>query len=134
MKTGARIAGSIAAIAATVLFAIFLMVRNVPTPGDISTALTSNPDAYTLSLGHMRDLTLPALAYLRTEVLLAAVAFAAGAIGAWFWRPVPSLAAMMANPAKADSMGRAARVWVAEHLAPEAHVDQLHAIYEGMAG
>lgn len=95
MRIGARIAGTIAGVAALVLFAIFVMVRTLPTPGDISTALTSNPDAYTLSLGHMQDLTLPALAYLRTEVLMAAVAFSIGALGVWLWRPVPSLAAMM---------------------------------------
>ncbi len=95
MRAGARIAGSIAAVAAMVLFALFVMVRNEPTPGDISSALTSNPDAYTLSLGHMQDLTLPALAYLRTEVLLAAIAFSIGATGVWFWRPVPSVTAMM---------------------------------------
>lgn len=95
MRAGAKVAGSIAALAALVLFAIFVIVRNEPTPGDISTALTTNPEAYTLSLGHMKDLTLPALAYLRTEVLLAAIAFSIGAIGVWFWRPIPSLVAMM---------------------------------------
>ena len=40
------------------------------------------------------------------------------------------LAALMADPAKADSMGRAARAWVAETLSPGPHLDQLHAIYE----
>jgi hypothetical protein len=56
-----------------------VLTRGHPTPGDISQALTLNPDAYTLSLGHMRDLTLPAMAYLRTPLLIAAVAFGMGA-------------------------------------------------------
>ena len=34
---------------------------SVPTPGDISTALSQNPDAYTLSLGHIEDLTIEVL-------------------------------------------------------------------------
>ena len=40
------------------------------------------------------------------------------------------LAALMADPAKADAMGRTARAWVAETLAPGPHIDQLHAIYQ----
>ena len=69
---------SIAAVAAiTILFA----VRHVPTPGDISQALSSNPAAYTLSLGHMEDLTLKSFAYLRLPLALAAGSFLIGAIG-----------------------------------------------------
>jgi hypothetical protein len=56
-------------------------VWGLPTPGDISTALTRNPEVYTLSLGHMRDLTLDSLAYLRGPLALAALAFLAGAVG-----------------------------------------------------
>ena len=37
---------------------ICIAVMHVPTPGDISTALSSHPKAYTLSLGHIEDLTL----------------------------------------------------------------------------
>jgi 4-amino-4-deoxy-L-arabinose transferase-like glycosyltransferase len=69
------------AIAAT---AILVLVRGVPTPGDISLALTSHPAAYTLALGHLEDLTLRSFAYLRTPLALAAAAFLLGAIGAWF--------------------------------------------------
>ena len=36
-------------------YALLFAVRNVPAPGDISAALSSNPGAYTLSLGHMED-------------------------------------------------------------------------------
>jgi hypothetical protein len=52
---------------------VFLLVYNAqtPTPGDISTALTQNPDMYTLSLGHMSDLTFHSFAYLRLPLGLA---------------------------------------------------------------
>lgn len=64
--------------------AIVVMVRGVPTPGDISSALTSHPAAYTLALGHLEDLTLRSFAYLRAPLVLAAAAFLLGAIGTWF--------------------------------------------------
>jgi 4-amino-4-deoxy-L-arabinose transferase-like glycosyltransferase len=70
------------------LACIGLLVVNigVPAPGDISAALTSNPEAYTLSLGHMGDLTVRSFAYLRWPLALAAVAFFIGAFGAWLPR------------------------------------------------
>ncbi len=72
-----------AAIAAGTLY---FMVRNVPAPGDISSALKLHPGAYTLSLGHIEDLTLASFAYLRTPLLAAAIAFLIGALGAFFLR------------------------------------------------
>src|SRR5208337_4937361 len=60
---------------------ILLLVRNVPAPGDISTALSHHPNVYTLSLGHMEDLTLTSFAYLRPPLGMAALAFCIGAIG-----------------------------------------------------
>ena len=83
LRIGTRIVGAIAAAAGLAALAILIAVRNVPAPGDISRALTENPALYTLSMGHMADLTLKAFAYLRTPLALAAVAFLAGAIGAW---------------------------------------------------
>jgi 4-amino-4-deoxy-L-arabinose transferase-like glycosyltransferase len=80
---GILAAGVIAAAAFSATAAILWMVRSLPTPGDISQALTLNPDAYTLSLGHMGDLTLASFAYLRCPLALAAVAFAVGAAGAF---------------------------------------------------
>jgi len=56
-------------------------VRHVPTAGDIFSALIAHPSAYTLSLGHMEDLTLQSFAYLRAPLMLAAVALLIGAIG-----------------------------------------------------
>lgn len=83
LRTGTRMVGAIAAVGGVAAVAILIAVRNLPAPGDISRALTQNPDVYTLSLGHMTDLTLAAFAYLRTPLALAAVAFLAGAAGAW---------------------------------------------------
>ena len=55
-------------------------VWKLPSPGDISRALTQNPDLYTLSLGHMGDLTIASFAYLRLPLALAGVAFLIGAV------------------------------------------------------
>ncbi len=79
---------------------ILYLVRGVTPVGDISAALTQNPDAYTLSLGHMGDLTLKSFAYLRGPLAVAGLALAAGGVAAWFTRRGPvaplCLAAMMA--------------------------------------
>ena len=72
-----------AAIAAGTLF---WMTRNIPVHGDISSALSQHPGAYTLSLGHIEDLTLTSFAYLRTPLLAAAIAFLIGALGTFFLR------------------------------------------------
>jgi hypothetical protein len=63
------------------LSAILLLVWRQPAPGNIGDALTQHSDLYTLSLGHMRDLTLGAFAYLKAPLGLAAFAFGAGASG-----------------------------------------------------
>jgi 4-amino-4-deoxy-L-arabinose transferase-like glycosyltransferase len=62
---------------------ILFAVRSLPTPGDISAALSAHPDAYKLALGHMEDLTLQSFAYLRLPLALATVAFLIGCIGTW---------------------------------------------------
>ncbi|MHB8501324.1 MAG: ArnT family glycosyltransferase [Candidatus Acidiferrales bacterium] len=73
----------VAAAAAVVTLTLFFLVRHVPAPGDISTALSQHPKAYTLSLGHMEDLTIESFAYLRVPLLVAASAFLVGALGAF---------------------------------------------------
>ena len=83
MKVAFRTIGVIAGVAANVIALILWNAWALPTPGDISNALTQHPDAYTLSLGHMGDLTLKSFAYLRTPLVLAGIAFPIGAIGAW---------------------------------------------------
>lgn len=77
---GRRVLGGVAAVALIAIVSILIAVRGLPTPGDISNALTQNPDLYTLSLGHMGDLTLHSFAYLRTPLALAGLAFLVGAI------------------------------------------------------
>ena len=98
VEAGAKALGGVCLAAAGTLAAIFVAVWNVPTPRDISAALTRNPELYTLSLGHMADLTLHSFAYLRTPVLMAAAAFLIGAWAAWRLKDtsrVLALAAMM---------------------------------------
>jgi hypothetical protein len=68
-------------IAAAVAIAILITVRNVPVVGDISQALSQHPGAYTLSLGHMEDLTLQSFAYLRIPLAVAAAACLVGLFG-----------------------------------------------------
>jgi 4-amino-4-deoxy-L-arabinose transferase-like glycosyltransferase len=86
---------AIAALAAAIVFAILWLVRGLPTPGDISVALSQNPDLYTLSLGHMTDLTLKAFAYLRLPLAVAGVALLIGAIGAWRRHTVAAITIML---------------------------------------
>ncbi len=93
-----RVAAGVAAAAAAVIGFVLWNVRSLPAPGDISVALTSHPDVYTLSLGHMTDLTFPAFAYLRLPLAIAGVATLVGAAGAGFLpfrRAVWALAVMM---------------------------------------
>jgi 4-amino-4-deoxy-L-arabinose transferase-like glycosyltransferase len=85
IRRGTRVLSGVAALAAVACFAIFMAVRNLPTPGDISGALSQHPSAYSLSLGHMLDLTFGSFAYLRLPLLLAAVGFLAGAVGTMRW-------------------------------------------------
>jgi len=81
VRRGTRVIAAIAMCAAAALIVIFMLVRNVPAPGDISRALSERPGTYTLSLSHMEDLTLASFAYLRLPLAIAAVAFLAGALG-----------------------------------------------------
>ena len=81
VRRGTRAISTIAGCAAVALIAIFVLVRNVPAPGDISTALSQRPGTYTLSLSHMEDLTLGSFAYLRLPLAVAAIAFLGGALG-----------------------------------------------------
>jgi 4-amino-4-deoxy-L-arabinose transferase-like glycosyltransferase len=93
LSTGGRSvrAGTLALLATcTILFAalsfVLLSVWRIPAHGDIYQALTQHPELYTLSLGHMRDLTLNAFAYLKLPLGLAALAFAGCALALVFSR------------------------------------------------
>lgn len=98
LRRGGRIAGIIAALAAVAIGSILFAVRHVKAEGDISAALTQHPDAYTLSLGHMSDLTLSSFAYLRLPLAVAGLACLFGVAGGWLLpkrKGVFALAAMM---------------------------------------
>jgi hypothetical protein len=93
-----RTAGMIAAAGFIVIAALLWASRGYPAPGDISQALAHNPGAYTLSLGHMGDLTIGSFVYLRWPLAIAGIAALVGAVGAWIWRDrraALALAAMM---------------------------------------
>jgi 4-amino-4-deoxy-L-arabinose transferase-like glycosyltransferase len=64
--------------ALTVLLGV---VSRLPAGSNISTALTQHPELYTLSMGHIRDLTLNAFAYLKLPLAIAAIAFGISAVG-----------------------------------------------------
>jgi hypothetical protein len=80
---GTRSVGIMAMLAAAAMGSILVAVRHTPTPGDISSALEQHPEAYTLSLGHVGDLTLASFAYLRAPLIVAGIAFLIGASGGW---------------------------------------------------
>jgi Dolichyl-phosphate-mannose-protein mannosyltransferase len=81
IERGTRVLSLAAAAAAITVVVILLLSWRFPADNDIYSALIQHPDAYKLSLGHMKDLTLPAFAYLRLPLAFAAVAFCVGAIG-----------------------------------------------------
>jgi len=81
IRRGTRVLSVLLLLAAICAATLCFLVRDVPAPGDISAALRLNPGSYKLSLGHIEDLTLQSLAYLRAPLLVAAIAFLAGAIG-----------------------------------------------------
>jgi 4-amino-4-deoxy-L-arabinose transferase-like glycosyltransferase len=93
---GTRVAATVAAVSAAVMVWILVRVHGLPAPGDIAGALTHNPDAYTLSLGHMQDLTIESFAYLRLPLMVALIACLFGAAGGWLWRNGRALLALTA--------------------------------------
>jgi len=86
-RVATRILGGIFTACVIAVSTILILVRRLPAPGDISRALQQHPEAYTLSLGHMGDLTLASFAYLKQPLLLAGIAFLIGVVGSWFLRP-----------------------------------------------
>jgi 4-amino-4-deoxy-L-arabinose transferase-like glycosyltransferase len=81
VRGGTRALSIVSCLAGVLCFAILIAVRHVPTPGDITAALSVHPNAYKLSLGHMEDLTLDSFAYLRVPLAIAGAGFLLGAIG-----------------------------------------------------
>jgi len=107
IRGGLRAISVVAGLAAIVIGILLFLVRGVPAPGDISSALTQNPDIYTLSLGHMTDLTLRSFAYLKTPLAVAGIAFLIGAFGTWRFK---GLRAFLAAAAMMVLFTHAARI------------------------
>lgn len=101
IRIGSRVTAVISAAATLAIVALLYAVRNIPVSGDISAALAPSSDVYavyTLSLGHMGDLTIRSFAYLKLPLAMAGMAFLIGAFCAWRWegkRAFLSLALMM---------------------------------------
>lgn len=80
---------TVCTLASAAILYILIHVWTLPTPGDISNALNVKAVAYyTLSLGHMGDLTLDSFAYLRPPLLIALIAFLIGLAGVLLRRPL----------------------------------------------
>ena len=79
VRRGQLMLASVATLAALAIGLILFQVWNLPVPGDISRALIHHPENYTLSLGHIGDLTIASFAYLRIPLIVAGVAFVLGA-------------------------------------------------------
>jgi hypothetical protein len=86
VRAGTWILQAVSAVVCVTLAFVLLRVWRMPAPGDISQALTQHPEMYTLSMGHMGDLTLNAFAYLKLPLAVAIIAFAVIAAGLAFWR------------------------------------------------
>ncbi len=86
LRSGAWILRGVSALILAVLLLVLVSVWRLPAVGDISQALTQHPELYTLSLGHMGDLTLGAFAYLRFPLTVAALAFALIGLALAIWR------------------------------------------------
>ncbi len=81
IRRGTHMLTALAGAAAATVIAILFLVRKVPTPGDISVALTQRLKFYTLALSHMEDLNLHAFAYLRVPLALAGLSFLIAVLG-----------------------------------------------------
>ncbi len=77
---------AVTSLAALLAIAVILFeTRHVHAIGEIASSLEQNPDMYTLSMGHIGDLTLRSFAFLRLPLVMAGIAFIVGMIGAWKW-------------------------------------------------
>ncbi|MGZ7084552.1 MAG: ArnT family glycosyltransferase, partial [Candidatus Angelobacter sp.] len=86
VRAGIWVLQAVSAAVCVALAFVLLMVWRLPATGDISQALTQHPEMYTLSMGHMGDLTLSAFAYLKLPLAVAIVSFAAISLGLAIWR------------------------------------------------
>lgn len=80
-RASSRVLGAIFTAVVLAMIAVLVVVVPKKVNGEISQALVQHPEMYTLSLGHMGDLTLAAFAYLKLPLGLAALAFGCCALG-----------------------------------------------------
>ncbi len=81
IRRGTRALAVICGLAALACVGLLVLVRGVPTPGDISAGLLAHTQASKYSLGQFGLLTIDTFAYLRMPLAVAALAFLIGAIG-----------------------------------------------------
>jgi 4-amino-4-deoxy-L-arabinose transferase-like glycosyltransferase len=104
IRGGYNALAGLGAAGAVVTVTLLAVTVESSASGSIASALTHNPDAYRLSLGHISDLTVESMAYLKLPLALFGVAFFWGTLTAWIgmrrgWAPEISavcLAAAMA--------------------------------------
>jgi hypothetical protein len=86
IRPGSCLLAGIFAALSGAMATILVLVAKTPAQGELATNLAQHPEMYTLSLGHMGDLTLAAFAYLKLPLAIAAVSCAICAVGAWLTR------------------------------------------------
>jgi len=86
IRTATAVLSTISLVVCAVLTVLLGLVWRLSAPGNISRTVTQHPELYTLSMGHIRDLTFNAFAYLKLPLCLAALAFGGIAIGTTKWR------------------------------------------------
>ena len=82
--SGILLAVGILVFAVTIFFAV--SAPPVPPNADIVDLLTSNPNLYTLSLGHLFDLTAQSMGLFRLPLALTGIAFLGGTASSWWFR------------------------------------------------
>jgi 4-amino-4-deoxy-L-arabinose transferase-like glycosyltransferase len=82
--SGILLAVGVLVFAVTIFFAV--TAPPAPPGADIVDLLTSNPDLYTLSLGHLFDLTSQSMSLFRLPLALTGIAFLAGTVSSWWLR------------------------------------------------
>jgi hypothetical protein len=88
-RPGTRVLAGVFAVCFAALGTVLALAARLPANGELAQALTKNPEMYTLSLGHMTDLTLGAFAYLKLPLAIAVAVFGATALGLWLNRKSP---------------------------------------------
>jgi hypothetical protein len=129
--TWLKSAGVLSITLAVILLTILAKAWSLPTLGDIYSALSQHPDFYTLSLGHMADLTLPAFAYLRLPLALAGIALLAGGFAALFLRRQSAYIALALMLAVFFQAARLALITFDPYLSSHAVAERLTQLPKG---